>query len=66
MGVLPNRPAGQDEGQHDRAHADRVDRGLLVSLRPKKNIVAAPKAGSSGMIQMMQEESSSLSCFNSV
>ena len=46
--VFHDRAAGEEERKHDHANADRVDRGLL-QLRPKKNMIAAPKAGKSGI-----------------
>ena len=47
-GVLPDRKAGKDKRQRHRAHTDRAHR-RFCSLRPKKNMMAAPKAGSSGI-----------------
>ena len=47
IGVLPDRAAATDEGERHGADANRAD-GLLLQLLPKKNMIAAPKAGAAG------------------
>ncbi len=53
--VLRHRTASHQKRQHDGSDADGADRRLL-QLRPKKNIIAAPKAGSSGISQMWERK----------
>ena len=55
-GVLHYRSAREQECEHDHADADGIDRGLL-QRRPKKNMTAAPNAGSSGISQMLSRKS---------
>ncbi len=56
-GVLHYGAAREQECEHDHADADGIDRGLLHACRPKKNMTAAPNAGSSGISQMWSRKS---------